>query len=58
MMVTNLSLNGTAKVNTPENTARNIFRESIAQVAESAKETLPKSNGRIDKAVSIVLQVG
>ena len=56
MMVTDLSLNGTTEVHTPENTARNIFRQSIAQVAESAKETLPKSNGRIDKAVSIVLQ--
>jgi hypothetical protein len=50
MMVTDLSLNGTAKVHPPENTARNIFRESIA-TAENAKETLPKSNGRIDKAL-------
>jgi hypothetical protein len=56
MMVTDLSLNGTAEVHTPDNSARKIFRESIATVAENAKETLPKSNGRIDKAVSIVLQ--
>jgi hypothetical protein len=56
MMVTDLSLNGTAEIHNPENTARTIFRESIATVAENAKETLPKSNGRIDKAVAIVLQ--
>jgi hypothetical protein len=56
MMVPKLSLNGTTEAHSPENIARKIFRESIAEVAATAKESLPESHGRIDKAVRIVLQ--
>jgi hypothetical protein len=55
-MVPKLSLNGTAQTHSPEQTARTIFRESISQVADSIKETLPNSHGRIEKAIAIVLQ--
>ncbi len=55
-MLPNLPLNGTAEAHSPEQTARLIFREAIAAVAENAKEKLPQSNGRIEKAVVIVLQ--
>ena len=55
-MVPKMSLNGTAQTHSPEQNARTIFRESIAQVAESIKETLPNSHGRIEKAIAIVLQ--
>jgi hypothetical protein len=56
MMVPKLSLNGTAEAHSPEHIARQIFRESLEEVATSAKDSLPKSHGRIDKAVRIVLQ--
>jgi hypothetical protein len=49
MMVTDLSLNGTAEVHAPANTARTIFRESIASVAANAKETLPSLMGALTK---------
>ena len=55
-MVTDFSLNGTTEAYTPENIARKIFRECIAEVAATTKESLPKSHGRIDKAVRIILQ--
>ena len=55
-MLANLHLNGTAPTQAPEQTARTIFRESIAEVADSIKATLPNSHGRIEKAITIVLQ--
>ena len=55
-MLANLHLNGTGEAHSLEQTARTIFRESIAQVAEGVKATLPNSHGRIEKAIAIVLQ--
>ena len=55
-MVTNFSLNGTDEAHTAENIARKIFREAIGEVAEHAKQSLPESHSRIEKAVTIVLQ--
>ena len=46
MMVPNLSLNGTAEAHSSETIARQIFRQAIAEVAATAKESLPKSHGR------------
>ena len=55
-MLANLHLNGTAQTHSPEQIARTIFRESLVEVADSIKETLPNSHGRIEKAIAIVLQ--
>ena len=41
--------------NFPESPARTAWREAVAEVADNAKATLPACNGRIEKAVSIVL---
>ena len=38
-----------------DNPARTAWREAIAEIAEKAKATLPECNGRIEKAVAIVL---
>jgi len=38
---------------TPE---RELFRQIVADIAAKAKETLPEANGRVDKAVALVLQ--
>src|SRR6266446_9651167 len=35
--------------------ARAAWREAVADIAAKAKETLPECNGRVDKAVQIVL---
>src|SRR5881275_1340614 len=35
--------------------ARQAWREAVAEIAAKAKETLPECNGRVDKAVAIVL---
>src|SRR5712691_13354884 len=35
--------------------ARQAFRQAVADIAAKAKETLPECNGRVDKAVAIVL---
>src|SRR5262245_30539287 len=35
--------------------ARTAWREAVAEIAEKAKATLPECNGRVDKAVAIVL---
>src|SRR2546427_9932106 len=37
------------------NPARQAWREAVAEIAEKAKATLPQCNGRVDKAVAIVL---
>ena len=37
------------------NSARAAWREVVAEIAAKAKETLPECNGRVDKAVAIVL---
>ena len=39
----------------PETPARKAWREAVAEIAEKAKATLPECNGRVDKAVAIVL---
>jgi hypothetical protein len=36
-------------------TARQTFREAVAQIAQKAKEKLPECNGRVAKAVKLVL---
>ena len=36
-------------------TARQLFREAVAQIAQKAKEKLPECNGRVEKAVALVL---
>ena len=38
-----------------ETPARLAFRAAVAEIAAKAKETLPECNGRVDKAVAIVL---
>jgi len=39
----------------PESPARKAFREAVEAVADKARTALPESNGRVDKAVQIVL---
>ena len=38
-----------------ENGARQAWREAVAAIAEKAKAKLPECNGRVDKAVALVL---
>src|SRR5215813_8605174 len=38
-----------------ENPTRQIWRDAIAEIAEKAKATLPECNGRVDRAVKLVL---
>jgi hypothetical protein len=38
-----------------ENPARNAFRQAVDEVAQKAREALPEANGRVDKAVQLVL---
>ena len=38
-----------------ENAARKAWRAAVAEIAEKAKATLPECNGRVDRAVQIVL---
>ena len=38
-----------------DNPTRTAWREAVAEIAEKAKATLPECNGRVDKAVAIVL---
>jgi len=40
---------------TGENAARVAWREAVAAIADKAKAKLPECNGRVDKAVTIVL---
>src|SRR5712691_618641 len=35
--------------------ARQAWREAVAEIAEKAKQTLPECNGRVDRAVKLVL---
>jgi hypothetical protein len=39
----------------PETPARMAWREAVAEIADKAKATLPECNGRVDKAVALVL---
>jgi hypothetical protein len=39
----------------PDIPARTAWREAVATVADKAKAALPEANGRIEKAVQIVL---
>ena len=41
--------------NNGENPTRKAFREAVEAVADKARTALPESNGRVDKAVQIVL---
>ena len=41
--------------NFPENPARTAWREAVVTVADRAKAALPECNGRVEKAVAIVL---
>src|SRR6266566_4785204 len=38
-----------------ETTTRQAWRAAVAEIAEKAKATLPECNGRVDKAVALVL---
>jgi hypothetical protein len=38
-----------------DNPTRTAWRDSVAEIAEKAKATLPECNGRVDSAVKIVL---
>ena len=38
-----------------ETTTRQAWRAAVVEIAERAKATLPEANGRVDKAVAIVL---
>src|SRR5262249_60366832 len=38
-----------------ENPTRKIWRDAVAEIAEKAKQTLPECNGRVDRAVKLVL---
>jgi hypothetical protein len=38
-----------------DNCARQAWREAVAAIAEKAKAKLPECNGRVDKAVALVL---
>jgi hypothetical protein len=38
-----------------DNGARQAWREAVAAIAEKAKAKLPECNGRVDKAVALVL---
>jgi hypothetical protein len=56
MMVPKLSLNGSVENHDFDPLARKIFRDTVAELAAKAKETLPDVvNSRVDKAVAIVL---
>ena len=41
--------------NFPENPARTAWSEAVATVADRAKAAIPEANGRVEKAVAIVL---
>jgi hypothetical protein len=43
------------EVSAPDFGAREAWRVAVAEIAAKAKETLPECNGRVDKAVAIVL---
>ena len=47
--------NGTVNFDQELTDTRQIWREAVQAVAERAKATLPESNGRIEKAVSLVI---
>src|SRR5215510_15219078 len=38
-----------------DNPTRQIWRDAVAEIAERAKQTLPECNGRVDRAVKLVL---
>jgi hypothetical protein len=44
------------EVSAPDFGARAAWREAVAAIAEKAKATLPECNGRVDKAVALVLK--
>jgi hypothetical protein len=41
--------------NHAENAARKAWREAVAAIADKARQTLPECNGRVDRAVQMVL---
>src|SRR5262249_35698010 len=54
-MATVLESTGTVNFDQTLTDTRQIWREAVAAVAERAKATLPEGNGRIDKALTLVL---
>ena len=40
----------------PSLSAQQVWREVVAEIADKAKVALPDTNGRLDKAVQLVLQ--
>ena len=43
------------EISSPDFGARAAWREAVAAIADKAKAKLPECNGRVDKAVAIVL---
>ena len=43
------------EVSSPDFGARAAWREAVAAIADKAKAKLPECNGRVDKAIAIVL---
>jgi hypothetical protein len=43
------------EVSHPDFGSRAVWRQAVAEIAERAKATLPEANGRVDKAVALVL---
>ena len=43
------------EVSAPDFGSRAAWREAVAEIAERAKQTLPECNGRVEKAVALVL---
>jgi len=39
----------------PENPARTVWREAVAEIADKARAKLPESASRVDRAVKLVL---
>src|SRR5437868_15047729 len=54
-MVTGYDFESDSWTHHGETPARLAFRAAVAEIAAKAKETLPECNGRVDKAVAIVL---
>ena len=54
-MVTEYDWESDTWTHTGDNAARQAWREAVAEIAAKAKTTLPECNGRVDRAVQIVL---
>jgi hypothetical protein len=54
-IIAEVSWDDFATGNLPESHFRKAFRQAVQDVAEKAREALPEANGRIDRAVKLVL---